>query len=458
VQATSLFMMQNQFSGLNSKLNSSGNAIKSEGKSESFLDLLQGNVEDVKELENVKTTEESTEPTSDLLERLLAALPGLDESDLEEVYSYLAAEMEGLFDEQDIKNSGSFFDEKFSEENMAQLLTLLGELPQGKLKDFRELPQLIESLIKRKSPEVTRGFWFPIEDHNRIQLEGDVDIQPFQQLFQQVEKAVSSIESLKDIEKIAPELLGWLENWQQLANQAGVNTADLLTNIKGNKENIGIFRDLFQFYQQKTDFQKKNVYTLESKVSTNDLVRWLGSMLNAKIYQEKPITSFQTQSPMPIAKVEQFVIHLPTQTNTSSSNQSLMEQFGRLIDGNKSILFQPNGQLSIALKPANLGEMVVRFTQVNGEMMVKIVVTSAIAKEMLEGNMQQLRHMFSPHQVTIERQDTVEQHAEEAKQDDREDEEKDPRDEHSSERNNRENDKEISFSTMFEELLLNEKV
>lgn len=42
--------------------------------------------------------------------------------------------------------------------------------------------------------------------------------------------------------------------------------------------------------------------------------------------------------------------------------------------------------------------------KIDGEMTVKITVMSQAAKELLEKNIHQLRHLFSPNQVVVERQ------------------------------------------------------
>src|SRR5699024_4075522 len=45
------------------------------------------------------------------------------------------------------------------------------------------------------------------------------------------------------------------------------------------------------------------------------------------------------------------------------------------------------------------------FIEMNGEMTVKITVSSQATKKMLEANIHQLKNMFSPHQVVIEKQE-----------------------------------------------------
>lgn len=65
-----------------------------------------------------------------------------------------------------------------------------------------------------------------------------------------------------------------------------------------------------------------------------------------------------------------------------------------------------NKELRIQMKPGNLGDLTVKVAQINGEMVVKLMVGSQSAKEVIEGNLHHLRHVFSPHQVVVERTDT----------------------------------------------------
>src|SRR5699024_6352314 len=133
---------------------------------------------------------------------------------------------------------------------------------------------------------------------------------------------------------------------------------------------------------------------------------------------EKPIGNLSiTSASLPMSRVEQYVIYLNTSQTYSSQNaeQQLMEQFQKVIKESR-FSATPNGpsQLSLTLRPDNLGEMMVRLTHVNGEMTVKIIVTSEATKEMLQSNIHQLKNMFSPQQVIIEKQELNAQPSQEA--------------------------------------------
>ncbi|QHS22250.1 flagellar hook-length control protein FliK [Virgibacillus sp. MSP4-1] len=110
---------------------------------------------------------------------------------------------------------------------------------------------------------------------------------------------------------------------------------------------------------------------------------------------------------MPMSKVEQFTIYLQRNGgNQAATNNShdFMEQFQKIIKSSRFIQNEGSAQMTLKLKPAHLGDMIVKFTQINGEMAVRIAVSSQAAKEMLESNINQLRHMFQPHQVVIDKQ------------------------------------------------------
>ncbi|MBB6452921.1 hypothetical protein HNQ94_001367 [Salirhabdus euzebyi] len=107
---------------------------------------------------------------------------------------------------------------------------------------------------------------------------------------------------------------------------------------------------------------------------------------------------------LPMSKLEQYTIYINRQNSNSGTSQQLMNQMETVLKASQFLQKEGATELTIKIKPAHLGDMVVRFTQINGEMAVKIVVSSLATKELLEGNMSQLRHMFSPNQVVIEKQ------------------------------------------------------
>src|SRR5699024_6022050 len=109
---------------------------------------------------------------------------------------------------------------------------------------------------------------------------------------------------------------------------------------------------------------------------------------------------------IPMSKVEQYYIHVNSTQNTNSVDQQVIDQFEKIMNSSR-FLSQPNGrmQLSIMLRPDHLGEMRINFTQIDGEMVVKISVHSAANKALVHRNLQQSMNIYSPQQVVIKRQE-----------------------------------------------------
>ena len=162
-------------------------------------------------------------------------------------------------------------------------------------------------------------------------------------------------------------------------------------------------------------------------------------------------------SSQPLSKVEQYVIYMNQNETTQSVDKQLIDQFQQVMRTSR-FLSMNNGvnQLSIALRPDNLGEMMVRFTEVNGEMTLKIIVSSQATRQMLEANIHQLKNMFSPHQVVIEEREAVIENVQTKQEEQPLDEQEE---EHSHESNQGESQNfDEDFETQFHEILMNEKV
>jgi flagellar hook-length control protein FliK len=116
---------------------------------------------------------------------------------------------------------------------------------------------------------------------------------------------------------------------------------------------------------------------------------------------------------MPMSQIEQYTIYLSKQNGTQQGEavkSDLIEQFQKMMKSSQFLHKDGLTQLTVKLKPAHLGDLVVKLVQVNGEMAVKITVTSNAVKDMMESQLHQLKHLFSPNQVVIEKQtDTLQQ-------------------------------------------------
>lgn len=227
------------------------------------------------------------------------------------------------------------------------------------------------------------------------------------------EDLLSTAQASEDIKKIAPKILELLQQWSMIEQKMLSSNTVTDQVIEGEGTNVKVnqaWHDILQAYQKRTKLMSKQQFQSDAQVTTKDVVKWIENALKNQPLSDKPIVSGEMnyQNNGVMHKLEQYVIYVNPNQSGHTVEQQLMEQFQQVIKTSK-FLAMPNGinQLSIALRPENLGEMMVRLTEINGEMTVKIVVSTQAAKEMLESNMHQLRHMFSPQQVIIERQDVT---------------------------------------------------
>lgn len=218
-----------------------------------------------------------------------------------------------------------------------------------------------------------------------------------------------------------------------------------------------IWKELVHIYQKRKNFE--STYRVNANVERSDVSKWLRNALNTQEIANQnvinhPKVDFTT---IPMSKVEQYFIHVNPTQNTYSVDQQVIEQFEKIMNSSR-FLSQPNGrmQLSIMLRPDHLGEMRINFTQINGEMIVKIAVHSGATRDLLERNLQQLRHVFSPHQVVIERQEITPGQTTDVSEEQQE-ESLNEQESHTQEReNNKKQDD--SNDIDFREVLMNEKV
>lgn len=280
----------------------------------------------------------------------------------------------------------------------------------------------------------------------------------FVSLISQALELISKLNTKEDIMKASPKILELLQQWHNLSKSTGNKDMihqPLLTN-NDESSSLGVLKNVLETFQKREHFAGKHLYNTDSKVTVADISKWISKALETDKISTQQVSGNVS---MPISKLEQYAIYINQSQTTKSADDQLMEQFTKIINSSK-LPSAPNGmnQLSITLRPDNLGEMMVRFTQINGEMTVKILVTSAAAKEMLESNIHQLKSMFSPHQVVVEKQELNAQSANTQKE--QEDEQlKDQGEQSSGQSDQKDNQSgDTSFELQFEELLMNEKV
>ncbi|ENH98236.1 hypothetical protein J416_00784 [Gracilibacillus halophilus YIM-C55.5] len=284
-----------------------------------------------------------------------------------------------------------------------------------------------------------------------------------QSLWNQVKSLLQKLQS-NGSSKDMKQLLNVLQQWTQLAKSDGQALASVMQSIP-NQQSKAVWQKLLENYQSRASVS--NQYQSPTKVTQQDLSRWLQHALdNQDVSLKQEMTQTRSDSTLmmnqqPTSKVQQYVMHVQQTNQTQEVNQKqMLDQFQQILKSSQ-FMKTANGsnQLSIRMQPENLGNMTVRFTQINGEMAVKMIVSSQAAKEMLEGNMAQLRHMFSPHQVVVEKQDMTTTFSSQQKlADDNNPSDSDTQSQEQEDWEENENDDEQQEETSFFDLLMDQKV
>ncbi|WP_163579857.1 flagellar hook-length control protein FliK [Gracilibacillus saliphilus] len=231
-------------------------------------------------------------------------------------------------------------------------------------------------------------------------------------LVEQTEKMVQQIQNQPINNRDYKQILQLLKQWSQMNNQSLHAAQNLLSEATNEKSNE-IWSKLLANFQNRTSMQQH--YGSTQKVTQQDVKRWIEAAMERiepAIKQEQAqIVRNDTANQQVQSKVQQYVIHL-SQTNSDQQlvQKQLIDQFQQVMQkSNFMKLASGANQLMLKLQPEHLGDITVKLTQINGEMTVKMIASTHGAKELLEGNLKQLRHMFSPQQVIIEKQENFSQ-------------------------------------------------
>ncbi|RLL45319.1 hypothetical protein D8M04_10720 [Oceanobacillus piezotolerans] len=280
----------------------------------------------------------------------------------------------------------------------------------------------------------------------------------FSEVFRKMEELLSGITSKAEMNKAAPKLLELLELWSQLKTNSGTGISTELMNSINIKESK-VWEGLVKSFEKREKVASKLAYSTEAKVTVTDISKWLDKALGDSFLVDKVnVAHSNLHTSTPLSRVEQYVIYTNQSNLNQPASQQLLDQFQQVMKKSK-FLTLPNGsnQLSIRLQPNHLGDMMVRLTQVNGEMTVKILVATQTAKELLETNIKQLKNMFSPHQVVIEKQEWNVQHAASSERGQNQQHEE-SHEQHPDGSSDQEHRKDNPEDSTFHELLMNVKV
>lgn len=288
--------------------------------------------------------------------------------------------------------------EALSNEQQEQLFILLKELGVFELNDevFKADTLNPEMFLQISNNQLHSD---NIELNNQIQL-----------LTEKIQDVLENVKlNESNIKHISSQLLSIFKELSQFVNQDNKEDVIKLFNDKLTKDEANIMERLLTMFQNRNKLAVKGAYSHEATVTVDDLSKWLTNALNnqevqydqSTTTQIRPVTEQVSMSP-----IEQYVIHLNESDRVERVQEQLVRQLESVVKQSRFLKGTDLTQLSFTLNPNHLGNVHIQLTEIDGEMTVKMIASSLAAKKLLEANIHQLKHMFAPHNIVIERDDS----------------------------------------------------
>ncbi|HLR73406.1 MAG TPA: flagellar hook-length control protein FliK [Pseudogracilibacillus sp.] len=285
------------------------------------------------------------------------------------------------------------------------------------------------------------------------------------QLVMQLQSVMESINRGESEEKLARMLLPLLNEWTSISKQFSREALNDFATKLMNTEDLEVFKKVQELFEKRTHFQSKQMYSENASVTRSDIAQWIKAVVNQDVDNEQThrvISTFNNETitaPRMSVLHQQARYHFQRLDSVQRIEAEMVTRIANTIQQHMSL--QPRGpiqSLNMVLTPEHIGTLQVNFSQVNGEMIVRIVASSSYVRELLESNLHQLKHVFSPHQVQVVRdddtliEDDVLLQQEESQEDHQDNHDDQPQDEQNEEQIT------IDFTRLFEEALEEEEV
>lgn len=223
--------------------------------------------------------------------------------------------------------------------------------------------------------------------------------------------------------KTVTSLLAAIEQWAALTKEMDEQTMERSMHKVLSKEEQKMVANLMQRYNKKNALAGKKMYAQEAKVTKTDVKKWVSQALQKYEIADSSTTGERPNLRLPTAEVDSAIsmnhfmpVSQKEQWLSLASYGNRVEEISNQLVQKLTTALQANSfwtnsnqqqQLTISLQPANLGDITIRMAQMNGEMTVQLIAASKATKELLESNIKQIRHLFAPHQISIERQEQI---------------------------------------------------
>ncbi|WP_088033739.1 flagellar hook-length control protein FliK [Evansella clarkii] len=111
-----------------------------------------------------------------------------------------------------------------------------------------------------------------------------------------------------------------------------------------------------------------------------------------------------------LSRLQQFFLHTGSQPSERITEEQFLRQFQSVLKGGVFRNME-NGiqQLTVKLNPQHLGRLDITIQQVNGVLIAKLTAATSQARELIEGQLHQLRQAFLGQQIQVDRVEVTQQ-------------------------------------------------
>ncbi|MED4532513.1 flagellar hook-length control protein FliK [Metabacillus fastidiosus] len=320
------------------------------------------------------------------------------------------------------------FKQPISEEDLLQL----NFLPESQLQEIENIVKgsysLDEIIEKMNDASPLAGILSLLIGMEKLSEQTDVNFkEPLLKIKQMFEETVPTLSNNKTSENIT--ITNFIKDLQALDETDFTKLDSHLTAVKlaamyeQKRENIlPLLKNIDDLSDHVSQFLNKTAGTALEKEVVQAIVTQIKTELksgqpvqNIQTIIESVITKFQTAEPRSEIKTE-ITISLDQFVNKDQALTVIKEKVepqvrqeftNQLLTAMKNSRFgqTPNGtnRLIIKLNPEHLGQLTIRLTQQNGEMVARIIASTQSAKDLLEHSINQLRHALPSVNVQIDR-------------------------------------------------------
>jgi len=211
----------------------------------------------------------------------------------------------------------------------------------------------------------------------------------------------------QDLGQVARDLHKMFQLWSQLAQG---QKQEIISNLEVDSEDEqALLRHLISLFDKRNSFAKQEVYQMNASITQEDVEKWLQQSLHkyGLVSHESYSANLSQAQPMQMNQIQQYTLHVTEGNRIDAISRNLASDLSNIM--NRSSFLKQAGleELTLSLRPHSLGDVTIRLAQINGEMTVRFLVTTEAARKLFEANLHQLKPMFAPNQVVVERDMTI---------------------------------------------------